>query len=138
MLIFLVSECHWWTIYWTTGWWIISNCFNSIPFVTQHRHCRRDFYYYFILILEQEQIHNVPSLCKCIVLIPLSIILGFLFKHFLWSDKQLTITPIMAMGCRQCLPFSVVQLKGKHCSKPNCRNRVVHTFGHWDRSGQCT
>ena len=33
------------------------------------------------------------------------------------------------MGCRQCLPFSVVQLKGKHCQKPHCRNGVVDTFG---------
>ena len=33
------------------------------------------------------------------------------------------------MGCRQCLPLSVVQLKGKHCRKPHCRNGVVDTFG---------
>jgi hypothetical protein len=32
------------------------------------------------------------------------------------------------MGCRQCLPFGVVQLKGKHCRKPHCRNGVVDTF----------
>ena len=30
----------------------------------------------------------------------------------------------MAMGCRQCLSLSVVQLKGKHCQKPYCRNAV--------------
>ena len=35
------------------------------------------------------------------------------------------------MGCRQCLPLSVVQLKGKHCRKPHCRNGVVDTFGLW-------
>jgi hypothetical protein len=37
------------------------------------------------------------------------------------------------MGCRQCLPLSVVQLKGKHCRKPHCRNGVVDTFwqGHF-------
>ena len=34
------------------------------------------------------------------------------------------------MGCRQCLPLSVVQLKGKHCQKPYCRNGVVDTFRH--------
>ena len=34
----------------------------------------------------------------------------------------------MAMGCRQCLPLSVVQLKDKHCRKPYCRNGVVDTF----------
>ena len=37
-------------------------------------------------------------------------------------------TPITAMGCRQCLPLSVVHLKGKHCRKPHCRNGVVDTF----------
>ena len=38
----------------------------------------------------------------------------------------------------QCLPLSVVQLKGKHCQKSHCRNGVVDTFepgqlsgGHW-------
>ena len=40
-------------------------------------------------------------------------------------------TPITAMGCRQCLSLSVVQLKGKHCRKPHCCNGVVDTFGHW-------
>ena len=34
------------------------------------------------------------------------------------------------MRCRQCLPLSVVPLKGKHCRKPHCRNGVVDTFGH--------
>ena len=38
-------------------------------------------------------------------------------------------TPITAMGCRQCLPLSVVQLKDKHCRKPHCSNRVVDTLG---------
>ena len=37
----------------------------------------------------------------------------------------------MAMGCRQCLSLSDVQLKGKHCRKPHCRNGVVDTFGHY-------
>ena len=26
------------------------------------------------------------------------------------------------MGCQQCLPLSVFQLKGKHCRKPHCRD----------------
>ena len=42
---------------------------------------------------------------------------------------NVSTTPITAMGCRQCLPLSVVQLKGKHCRKPHCRNGVVNTFG---------
>ena len=36
-------------------------------------------------------------------------------------------TPITEMRCRQCLPLSVVQLKGKHCGKPHCCNGVVDT-----------
>ena len=42
---------------------------------------------------------------------------------------NVSTTPITAMGCRQCLPLSVVQLKGKHCRKPHCRNGVIDTFG---------
>ena len=45
------------------------------------------------------------------------------------SCPNVSTTPITAMGCRQCLPLSVVQLKGKHCQKPHCRNGVVGTFG---------
>ena len=41
---------------------------------------------------------------------------------------NVSTTRIMAMGCRQCLHLSVVQLKGKHCRKPHCRNGVVGTF----------
>ena len=33
------------------------------------------------------------------------------------------------MGCQQCLPLSVVQLKSKHCRKPHCHNGVVDMFG---------
>ena len=40
-----------------------------------------------------------------------------------------TTTSITAIGCWQCLPLSIVQLKGKHCRKPHCRNGVVDTFG---------
>ena len=41
---------------------------------------------------------------------------------------NVSTTPITAMGCRQCFPLSVVQLKGKHCRKPPCHNGVVDTF----------
>ena len=40
----------------------------------------------------------------------------------------MSTTPITAMGCWQGLPLSVVQLKGKHCRTPHCRNGVVDTF----------
>ena len=42
---------------------------------------------------------------------------------------NVSTVPITAMGCQQCLPLSVVQLKGTHCRKPHCRNGVVDTFG---------
>ena len=43
-------------------------------------------------------------------------------------SRNVSTTPIMAMGCWQCLPLIAVQLKGKHCQKPHCRNGVVDTF----------
>ena len=33
-------------------------------------------------------------------------------------NPNVSTTPIMAMGCQECLPVSVVQLKGKHCQNP--------------------
>ena len=50
-------------------------------------------------------------------------------------SPNVSTTPITAMECRQCLPLSDVQLKGKHCRKPHCRkphcrNGVIDTFGH--------
>ena len=38
-----------------------------------------------------------------------------------WTDLQLPLW--------QCLPLTVVQLKGKHCRKPHCHNGVVDMFG---------
>ena len=46
------------------------------------------------------------------------------------QGPNVSATPITAMGCQQCLPISVVQLKAKHCLKPHCRNGVVGAFGH--------
>ena len=61
--------------------------------------------------------------------------LYFEWKCFGQTSKSLSpnvsTSPVMAMGCRQCLPLSVVQLKGKHCRRPHCRNGVVDTFGHY-------
>ena len=48
-----------------------------------------------------------------------------------WDSLNVSTTPITTMGCQQCLPLSVVLLKGKHCRKPHCRNGVVDSFGHW-------
>ena len=45
-------------------------------------------------------------------------------------DLNVSTTPITAMGCRQCLPLNVVQMKGKHCRTSHCRNGIVDTFGH--------
>ena len=40
----------------------------------------------------------------------------YMVTTYCWS---VSTTPIMAMGCRQCLALSVVQLKGKLCRKPH-------------------
>ena len=40
--------------------------------------------------------------------------------------SNVSTTPISAMGCRQCLSLSVVQLKGNHY-----RNGVVDESGQW-------
>ena len=42
---------------------------------------------------------------------------------------------VPAMGFRQCLSLSVIQLKGKHCWKRHCRIGVVDTFGHCTKLG---
>ena len=52
------------------------------------------------------------------------------YKKVLQNCPNVFTTPITAMGCRQCLALSVVQLKGKHCRKPHCHNGVVDTFEH--------
>ena len=49
-------------------------------------------------------------------------------RKYMWECPNVSTTPITAMGCWQCLPPSVVQLK--HCWKPHCRNGIVDTFGH--------
>ena len=63
------------------------------------------------------------------------IISEVVFLYYTANVRNVTLgpniptTPITAMGCRQCLPLSIVQLKGKHCRKPHCHNGVVDTFG---------
>ena len=49
--------------------------------------------------------------------------------NYLTHCLNVSTTPITAMGSRQWLSLGVVQLKGKHCRKPHCRNGVVDTFG---------
>ena len=41
------------------------------------------------------------------------------------QNPNVSTTPIKAIWCQQCLPLSVVQMKGKHCLKPHCHNGVV-------------
>ena len=56
-----------------------------------------------------------------------------------WPNKHrpgqaVSTTPFMATGCRQCLPLSVVQLKGKHCQNTHCRNGVKeYVQGRWNK-----
>ena len=65
-----------------------------------------------------------------------------IFSHPVWPEwiwvrlwdlarTYLKLPLNTAMGCRQCLPLSVVQLKGKHCRKLHCCNGVVDTFGQY-------
>ena len=54
---------------------------------------------------------------------------NWFLRFFMLSSASIKAwTPITAISCQQCLPFSVVQLKGKHCWKPHCRNWVVDAF----------
>ena len=57
-------------------------------------------------------------------------IIGTSSKPDLRHCPKVSTTPITAIGCQQCLPPSVFQLKDKHCRKPYCRNWAVDTFGH--------
>ena len=53
---------------------------------------------------------------------------SFLYIHITAVERlssNVSTTPITEMGCQQCLPLSVVQLKGKHCRNPHCRNVVT-------------
>ena len=58
-------------------------------------------------------------------------LLKYIFTTLMTYEKLQTPGNITLnlMGCWQCLPLSVVQLKGKHCRKPHCPNGVVDTFG---------
>ena len=64
------------------------------------------------------------SIFKCEKTLPVELPLSICISYC----PNVSTTLITAMGCRQCLPLSVVQLKGKHCRKPHCRNGVVDTF----------
>ena len=52
-------------------------------------------------------------------------------RHKIPYGPNVSTTSITAMGCQQCLPLSVVQLKGKH-------NGVVDTFGHETSQLSCS
>ena len=51
-------------------------------------------------------------------------------EHFRQQCPNVSTTPITAMGCRQCLHLSVVQLKDEHYRKLHCLNGVDDTFEH--------
>jgi hypothetical protein len=52
-----------------------------------------------------------------------------MFNAFIWVPWPERIYNFhYGHGVPQCLPLSVVQLKGKHCRKPHCYNGVVDTF----------
>ena len=53
--------------------------------------------------------------------------MSYLVRHTLHQSPNVSATPITAMGCRQCLPLSFVQLK--QCPKPHWRNVIADMFG---------
>ena len=55
--------------------------------------------------------------------------MSLFWKHKFLCPNEYT-TPITAVRYRQCLPLSVVKLKGKHCQKDYCHSGVVDTFGY--------
>ena len=71
----------------------------------------------------------LQSLCQSFVAQDMFLFTLYCRHVFLCLGPNVPTTPIMAIDCQQCLPLSVVQLKGKHYRKPHCRNGVVDTFG---------
>ena len=73
---------------------------------------------------------QVPCIDYCLltVLIPAEFLLLISEVYFRSPCPNISTTPITAMGCRQFLPLSIVQLKSRHCQKFHCRNGVVDTF----------
>ena len=51
-----------------------------------------------------------------------------MFNFLTKTYKDLAQT-CLQLPLRHCMPFSIVQLQGKHCLKPHCRNGVVDTSG---------
>ena len=49
-------------------------------------------------------------------------------SQFVWRSLNVYTTPITTIGSQQCLPLSIVQLKGKRCPKPHCLYGVVKIF----------
>ena len=48
------------------------------------------------------------------------------------SSPNVSTTPLRQWGFRQCLPFSLTALRGKHCRHPIAVMGVVDTFGHYN------
>ena len=124
-------------------WWHILTCFMILGGVGKQE-----------MVLNQAQMYKVNVNETCYTMKPTSTlkfqygylytlvpavfltiyVSNFLTYHFLscqasfGKPPNVSTTPITAMGCRQCLSLSVVQLKGKLCQQPHCRNGVVDTF----------
>ena len=83
--------------------------------------------YYELSFIQYSFVLYLPSISVEIFILRRSFVSSFWYHS---HSPNVSTTPITEMGCRQCLPLSVVQLKGKHCRNPHCRNGVVDTFGH--------
>ena len=82
-----------------------------------HQFLLKGHFQFIFVVSYKESINRETLLCLIVLLV--------------YSFPNVSTTPIMAMGCRQCLPLSVVHKKSKHYQKPHCRNGVVDTFGPW-------
>ena len=51
----------------------------------------------------------------------------------LFHCSNVPTTPLRQWGFRQCLPFSLTTLRGKHCRHPIAVMGVVGTFEHYSR-----
>ena len=102
---------------------LLNNMYLEMLYVSWERNTQNHLY----------PINNKSILTQCVEM-KSEVAFIFLQKAELQCPSGLSLnvstTPITAMGCRQWLSVSVVQLKGKHYRKPHCRNGVVDTFGH--------
>ena len=81
----------------------------------------RFVYLHCIAVGQMQRRLYIPLSSRRILVIQ-AIFFMILSKMSASDSLNVSTTQITAMGCRQCLPFSVVQLKGKYSQKPHFWN----------------